>query len=80
MVDDIIFNKILKFIEEGDTIRKAIKRLNIKKLNPNTFYKSLSKEQKAELDITRISNKKYSNYTNAGYAQKYKDMIYGFDE
>ena len=53
-----IFPKVITMVENGYTISKA---LNILKANRLSFYKSLNKEKKLLLRITKTANAQYSN-------------------
>ena len=53
---DINFNKIIKMVEDGYTISKALKKLTI---CSHFFYYNISKEQKVLLQLTKTANAKY---------------------
>ena len=53
---DINFNKIIKMVEDGYTISKALKKLTI---CSHSFYYYISKEQKLLLQLTKTANAKY---------------------
>lgn len=53
---DINFNKIIKMVEDGYTISKALKKLTI---CSHLFYYYISKEQKLLLQLTKTANAKY---------------------
>lgn len=77
-ISDEIFNRIIIYVELGDSIRRALRRV---KINPQTFYNNITNIQKIELDYARISSKKFSNSVNSriGTSTTYKDCIFGFE-
>ena len=52
----IIFNNVVKLVENGLTIEQSLKKLNYSR---NTFYRKITKEQKVLLQMVKTSNAKY---------------------
>jgi hypothetical protein len=50
------FVKVISMVENGLTISVALDKLGI---NRSTFYRGITKTQKAELQMTKISNAKF---------------------
>jgi hypothetical protein len=50
------FPKIISMVEEGYNISVALKKLGMSRV---TFYKCITKEQKAELQLVKTSNAIY---------------------
>ena len=58
----LVFPKVLSLISDGYNICIALKKLGITK---SWFYRNISAQQKAEMDMTKTLNTKYgvgSNY------------------
>ena len=50
------FAKVVKLVEKGDTIYKALKKLGISR---SLFYKFLTKEKKLKLQVTKTLNAEF---------------------
>lgn len=61
-----IFPKIIKLVEDGNTISMALKRFDIN--NTSNFYKAITVEQKRELKRTKLANGSYVPSTKNGFA------------
>jgi hypothetical protein len=53
---DIVFNNVIKLVEDGFTIQQSLQKLKFDRLK---FYKSISKEQKVLLQMAKTSNTIY---------------------
>ena len=51
-----LFPKVIEMVEQGYNISVALDKLGI---NRSTFYRGITKEQKAELQISKTSNAEY---------------------
>jgi hypothetical protein len=56
---EIVFPKVYKLVEEGQTISQALKRLSF---SSSKFYKYISIQKNQLLKTIKISNSKYGCY------------------
>lgn len=57
MIDiNIVYNNVIKLVEDGFTIDQSLKKLNYSR---NTFYRKISKEQKILLQMAKTANAKH---------------------
>ena len=53
---DIIFNNVVKLVENGLTIQQSLQKVNYSR---KKFYNKITKEQKVLLQMVKTSNTKY---------------------
>lgn len=53
---NIIFNDVIKMVEDGYLISKALNKMNIDR---SWFYKKITPKQKSLLDIAKVSHTVY---------------------
>jgi len=56
--DADLFNKIISIIESGYGIGKALISVNVE---PHSFYKNITKEQRGLISIAKTQNTKYGS-------------------